>query len=153
MMHSTRYPCCFILKSSLYAIGGEIINDEGEETVTNHVQTMKFESKVWTCKVDPYPHQAKCMGSLKISEDSVLIFGGEDDEGNALPNCYLFDGEVFTEKPSLPDASSTFIFENPGVVYQSTGYIYSTAGVLFEVDLVTFEWTEIDIDQEFTNRI
>ena len=153
MMHSTRYSCCFILNNTLYAIGGEIVDEEGTETATNHVQTMDFESKVWTCKVFFYAHSAKSMGTLPATTDSVLIFGGEDNEGNALSNCYLFDGENFIEKPSLPDTSSTYNFEGPGIVYESIGYIYSTAGVLFQVDLNTFEWTEINSEQEFTNRI
>lgn len=93
------------------------------------------------------------MGSLNISNEFVLIFGGEDDESNALPNCYSFDGENFEKRPSLPDVSSTFTFDGPGIVNENRGYIYSTAGVLFSVDLETFEWTEIETYQEFTNRI
>ncbi|OMJ68973.1 hypothetical protein SteCoe_33421 [Stentor coeruleus] len=152
MMHSTRYPCCFILKNSLYAIGGEEVDEDGVENVTNYVQVMDFESKVWTSKVVTYPHNGKSMGSLQVTDDTVLVFGGEDNEGNALNECYLFDGETFVNKSNLPDNSSTYTFESPGLVYDSIGYIYSTAGVLFQVDLATFEWNEIEVEQEFTNN-
>lgn len=153
IMHPTRYPCCFTLKNYIYAIGGEVIDDEGYENMVDHVQAMDLESKVWTSKVVKYPNQGKCMGSINITPNSVLIFGGEDNDGNSLDTCYLFNGETFEPKPSLPSSCSTYNFESPGVLYNNSGYIFTMAGVLLKVDIDTFEWEELSIEQEFTNRV
>lgn len=153
MMHLTRYPCCFTLRNYIYAIGGEVIDVDGCENMTDYVQIMDLESKVWTTKVVQYPCQGKCMGSLNISASTILIFGGEDNEGNSLNSCYLFDGETFELKPSLPDSCSTFNFDSPGVLHNNNGYIFTMAGVLLKVDIQTFEWEELSVEQEFTNRI
>jgi hypothetical protein len=131
-----------------------MVDDSGCETLSSCVQSMDLKQKVWTSKVVNFPHEAKSMGVIQLSKTSVLIFGGEDNEGNSLNNCYLFNGENFEAKSNLPDSCSTYNFETTGVVHNAFGYIFTMAGVLLQVDLSNnFEWTELDVEQEFTNRI
>ena len=154
LMQSVRSPTCFVIGNSLFAIGGEMIDDNGCETLSNCVQSMDLKQKVWTSKMVNYPHEAKSMGVIQLSKSSVLIFGGEDNEGNSLNTCYLFNGENFETKSGLPDSCSTYNFDTTGVVHNPFGYIFTMAGVLLQVDLANnFEWTELDVEQEFTNRI
>jgi N-acetylneuraminic acid mutarotase len=154
LMQLLRSPTCFIINKSLFAIGGETIDESGCESLSDCVQAMDLEQQVWSEKMIKYPHQAKSMGIIQISKSSVLIFGGEDNDGNSLNTCYVFDGEEFKETGNLPDSCSTFNFETTGVLYNRKGFIFTMAGVLLKVDLDNeYMWEEVNTEQEFTNRI
>ena len=154
LMQSVRSPTCFVIGNNLFAIGGEMIDEGGCESLSDCVQLMDLKQKVWSSKMVNYPHEAKSMGVIQLSKTSALIFGGEDNEGNSLNTCYLFNGEKFEKKSDLPDTCSTYNFDTTGITHSNLGYIFTMAGVLLQVDLTNnFEWIELDVEQEFTNRV
>lgn len=147
MQRPVRYPSVGYLNNSLYVIGGELAADSQSEELTDIVQIYDLKSHEWSFIQTRYPLPIKCAGLMSISEQYLLIFGGEDEEGDPVTSCYSFNGSTFTETPFLNIDSPISTFYDPACTNSDYSYIFTSCGNLVRLDMDSLTWQELDIEE------
>mgnify|MGYP002475630531 FL=1 len=150
-MENIRYPSVSIFKEDIYTFGGERLSNDGYEELVSIVQVYKTNTMKWSKLELTYEVPCKGMGILPLNA-SLMIFGGEDEEGNPFKASFEFDGKNLHKREELPGNSSVLEFNDPPCVRGDFGYIFSSCGDLYKLDLNTRFWEEIEIE-EITNRV
>ncbi|CAG9320330.1 unnamed protein product [Blepharisma stoltei] len=153
MLIAVRYPACCLLENSIYVIGGEEVIDEGIEEIRDCIQVCDLSSMVWTVKTLKYNIPAKCMGLIPFTEKTVLIFGGEDADGNEVKSSYEFDGENFRKAEDLPGDAAVMHFDDPACIRDGEAYIFNSAGDLYRLDFNSLSWEEVEAEEKSVNQI
>lgn len=153
MQRPVRYPATAYLNNTLYVIGGEQAADSVSEELTNIIQTYNLKSHEWSFIQTKYPLPIKNSGVITISDTSVLIFGGEDEEGDPVTQCFSFDGSNLTETHSLNTDSTVSTFYDPACLNSDFSFIFTSFGNLWRLDMESLTWSELDVEESVSNQI
>jgi hypothetical protein len=147
MQRPVRYPAVGYLNNSLYVIGGELAADYQSEELIDIVQIYDLQSHEWSFIQTRYPLPIKSAGLISISDQYLLIFGGEDEEGDPVTSCYSFNGSTFTETPLLNIDSPISTFYDSACTNSDYSYIFTSCGNLVRLEMDSLTWQELDVEE------